>query len=126
QLVRGHAHHHVQVTGWTPILAGTAPALDPDALPVLHARRNADLDLAGPVLEPRAPARGARRLHLHARAATPRARLAEREEALVLVPHPPAPAQRADDRRRARRRSGALAAAGATATTGRRARRRYV
>ena len=44
-------HDHVQVPGRAAAAPGAAPGLHPDALAVLDAGGNADLDLAGPVLD---------------------------------------------------------------------------
>ena len=81
----------------TAVGADGAASLEADALAVEDARRDADLDLAGAVDDPGAAAVLARRLDPHARALAVAARLAEREQALVLVAHAAAAARRADD-----------------------------
>ena len=53
-------HDDVEVAGGPAAAARPAPGLDPDALAVLDAGGDADLDLAGPVLDAQRPGRSGR------------------------------------------------------------------
>src|SRR5690606_14239421 len=84
-------------------------ALEADALPVGDPGGQADLDLAGPVLDARAPAGGARVVDDVALAPAVGAGLREAEEALVVVEHAAAAALRAGVGRRSGTGSAAVA-----------------
>src|SRR5207248_8379138 len=87
QLVGSDAHDDVEIARRTVVAAGTTPSLDTDALTILDARRDAHTHASGPELGSAAMAGRARRLDPDAAAAAGRARLAEGEEALVVVEH---------------------------------------
>src|SRR5205807_2403864 len=50
--VRVHVHHHVEVPGRPAVAPRAAAALHTDALPVVDTGRDANLDVAGPHLDP--------------------------------------------------------------------------
>ena len=57
-MVRGHADGDEQVPRGTAVPAGLPPPGDADALAVVDAGGDADLDLSGPLLHARPPAPG--------------------------------------------------------------------
>src|SRR2546425_11088294 len=107
--MRSDAHDDIEVAGRPPVPPRGAPALQTDALAVADPGRDAPLHLPRPQLVAGTPACGAGALDDHAPAAALGARLAQREQTLVVIEHAPARAAGADDRRRARRGSGAVA-----------------
>src|ERR1700730_16243062 len=85
--VRVHVHHHVEIP-WRPAVAPrAAAALHTDALSVVDTGRDANLDLAGPHLDPVTLAGRAALLDDLAAPAATRAHLGHRERALVPGDH---------------------------------------
>ncbi len=105
-----HEHDHVEIAGGALVAALPAPPLEPYSLTVADAGGNADLHRSSAALDTAAPTRGARVLDHRAPPGAVRAGLAEAEQPLVVVEHPPAPTGRTG--------GGGGAGPGARAVTG--------